>query len=292
MNWPKRSTSYSRNDQSLNMKRVLYLLLLTTFTAGAQELYVYTEPASNMPAHSLQAKLAATFMPSQAGEQNFRQRYVADAEAGINKNWMVHLGTSFSDINTNEFRWESVFLYTKYRFFSADELHKHFRMAVFSEAAFSRSPFRSDEVNLAGDKSGLQVGLIATQLWHKLALSGTVSHTQVLHRSRSSKSPSYLPSRVFQVMGYSLSAGYLLLPFEYTDYKQTNLNFYVECLAQQALGQRAYYIDLAPALQFIFNSNTKLNFGYRFEVGSDMDRMSRNSWLVSIDRTFLNAFKK
>ncbi len=93
-------------------------------------------------------------------------------------------------------------------------------------------------------------------------------------------------------MSYSLSAGYLLLPKEYTDYKQTNLNIYTEFLAQQSMDRKAYFIDMAPALQFIFNSNTKLNLGYRFQLGGNMLRMGKDSWHVGLERTFLNALKR
>jgi hypothetical protein len=93
-------------------------------------------------------------------------------------------------------------------------------------------------------------------------------------------------------MQYSLSGGYLLLPREYTDYKQTNLNLYLEILAQQSLDRSAWFVDMAPAIQLIFNSNTKLNVGYRFQMDGTMQRMARTSWLVSFERTFLNALKK
>jgi hypothetical protein len=93
-------------------------------------------------------------------------------------------------------------------------------------------------------------------------------------------------------MNYSLSAGYLLFPKEYTDYKQMNLNLYAEILAQQTLDQKKHYIDIAPALQFIFNSNFKVNIGYRFQVTGNMERMATNSWQISLERTFLNALKK
>jgi hypothetical protein len=94
-------------------------------------------------------------------------------------------------------------------------------------------------------------------------------------------------------MNYSLSAGYLVFPREYTDYKQLNLNLYAELLAQQSIDRKAHYVDLAPAVQLIFNSNTKLNLGYRFQLGGTMQRMAEsNNWLISLERTFLNALKK
>lgn len=273
-------------------KNILWILVFCTYVAGGQELYVYTEPASNMPARSISAKLSSNFITKQYPGNRFMQRYMPEIMFGIDKNWMVHLGGTFADMHTRNFRWESVYLYGKYRFLSKDELHSHFRMAAFADMAYTRSPFHYDEVSLQGDKSGIQLGLIATQLWNKLAMSATVSHTQVLDESRNSKTDIYIPSRIYQVMNYSLSAGYLVLPFEYTDYKQTNVNIYTEVLAQQALDRKAWFVDLAPAVQLIFNSNTKINIGYRVQLNGDMQRMTKNSWLIAFERTFLNALRK
>jgi hypothetical protein len=273
-------------------KNIILIAIFYSTIVKGQELYVYSEPASNMPAHSLSAKISSNFIGKQQGNENrFMQRYTPELMFGINKKWMVHIGGTFADMHTRNFRWESVYVYGKYRFLSKDELHSHFRMAVFADASHTRSPFHFDEVSLQGDKSGMQLGLITTQLWNKLAVSGTVSHTQVLGSARTSK-VLYIPSRIFQTMNYSLSAGYLVLPFEYTDYKQTNLNIYAEALAQQSLDRKAYYVDLAPAVQLIFNSNAKLNIGYRFQLGGDMQRMTESSWLISFERTFLNALKR
>lgn len=273
-------------------KSILLIVIFCSYIARGQELFVYSEPASNMPAHSLSAKFTANYITRQSPDNRFMQRYTPELMLGINKSWMVHVGATFADMHTKNFRWESVYLYGKYRFFSSDELHSHFRMAAFADVAYNRSPFHHDEVSLQGDNSGVQLGLIATQLWGKFALSGTASHTQVLHKDRNDKSLVYVPSRIYQTMNYSLSAGYLVLPFQYTDYKQTNLNVYTEVLAQQSLDRKAYYVDMAPAIQLIFNSNAKLNFGYRFQLKGDMHRMAKNSWLIAFERTFLNALKK
>jgi hypothetical protein len=89
-----------------------------------------------------------------------------------------------------------------------------------------------------------------------------------------------------------LSGGYLLLPKEYTDYRQTNLNLYAELLGQRSLDNNRYYLDLAPALQLIFSSRTKLNLGYRFQLGATMDRMAQSSWLLTLESTWLGFFKK
>jgi hypothetical protein len=266
-------------------------LLILSLKAGAQELYVYSEPASNMPAHSISAKLTGHFVGNDNTYGRFSQRYMPEIMFGFSKKLMVHASATFSDMHTDDFKFESVSLYGKYRFLSNDDIHRHFRMAVFADASYTRVPFHYDEITLMGDKSGIEAGIIATQLWNRFALSGTVSHTQVLDKSRNSKTI-YVPERNYQSINYTVSGGYLLLPKEYTDYKQLNVNLYTEFIGQQTLDRRTWFIDVAPAVQLIFNSNTKLNIGYRFQLDGNMDRMADQSVLVSLERTFLNALKK
>jgi hypothetical protein len=275
----------------MKKKALLLLAFCGWLQTNAQELYVYSEPASNMPARSMSAKLTGHFVARDNIYGRFSQRYMPEIMLGLSKKWMVHVSATFADMHTSNFDFESVSLYGKYRFLSKDELHKHFRMAVFADASYTRVPFHYDEITLMGDKSGVEAGIIATQLWHRFALSGTVSHTQVLDESRNSK-VIYVPERNYQSVNYVLSGGYLLFPKKYTDYRQLNVNLYLELLAQQTLERKTHFIDMAPALQFIFNSNAKLNIGYRFQVDGSMNRMANKSWLVSFERTFLNALKK
>jgi hypothetical protein len=272
-------------------KYFITILLFLTIKAEAQELYVYSEPASNMPAHSISAKLTGHFVGSDNIYGRFSQRYMPEIMFGFSKKLMVHVSATFADMHTDDFKFESISLYGKYRFLSNDDIHKHFRMAVFADASYTRVPFHYDEITLMGDKSGVEAGIIATQLWHRFALSGTLSHTQVLDKSRNSKTI-YVPERNYQSINYTVSGGYLLLPKEYTDYKQLNVNLYTEFIGQQTLDRRTWFIDMAPALQLIFNSNTKLNLGYRFQLDGNMARMADQSFLVSLERTFLNALKK
>jgi hypothetical protein len=138
--------------------------------------------------------------------------------------------------------------------------------------------------------AGVQAGLIATQLWNKLALSGTASLVEVLDEKRNDKPQEY----AFQSLNYSLSAGYLVLPRVYKNYDQTNLNIYAELLGGQNLDweYEKYYLDLAPSLQLIFKSTSKLNLGYRFQLKSDIYRNMKSSWMISYEYIFLNALKK
>ncbi|MGQ0740001.1 MAG: hypothetical protein ACT4OJ_13175 [Bacteroidota bacterium] len=274
------------------MKKFVFIIItLLSLKMNGQELYVFSEPASNMPAHSISLKLTDHFVTSDNIYNRFSHRIMPQVMFGISKKLMLHIGGTIANMHTQDFRYESLNFYAKYRFLSKDEIHKHFRMAVFADASATRAPFHYDEISLMGDKSGIEAGIIATQLWNKFALSGTVSHTQVLDKSRNSK-VIYIPTRFYQSMNYTLSGGYLLFPKEYTDYKQTNLNLYGEILAEQLLDANKYCVDLAPAIQLIFNSNARLNLGYRFQVAGNMRRMSNNSWQISFERTFLGALKK
>ena len=275
------------------MKKLGSLLVFFIFLGkvNGQELYVFTEPASNMPAHSISAKLTDHFVTRDNIYGRFSQRIMPQVMFGFSKKFMVHIGATISNMHTPGFWYESFNLYAKYRFFSHDEIHKHFRMAVFAEGSKTRAPFHYDEITLMGDKNGVELGLIATQLLDKLAVSATIAHTEVLDRSRKSD-VIYVPARAYQSMNYTLSAGYLLFPKKYTDYRQVNINLYTELLAEQTMDIKKHCVDLAPAVQFIFNSNAKLNMGYRFQVSGNMTRMSTNSWLISFERTFLNALKR
>ncbi|WP_162817798.1 hypothetical protein U0035_12535 [Niabella yanshanensis] len=266
---------------------LLCMLLLPVMRSEAQELYIYTEPASNIPAKSISAKLSANYAEGMRGEsKGLVQRYRPEMYMGLSKNFMLRASGTFANMHTSAFKFESASLYGKYRFLSKDEAHRHFRMAAFADASVSKAPFRYDEIALMGNKTGAEAGVIATQLINKLAISGTVSHVQVLDKSRFEDAPLNLP---YQAMNYFLSAGYLLFPRKYEDYRQTNFNIYTEILAQQTLDTKRYYVDMAPGVQFIFNSNSKLNLGYRFQLGSDMNRMARSSVQLSFERTFFGA---
>jgi hypothetical protein len=273
-----------------------YLLLLTiagsisSMQVVSQELYVFSEPASNMPAKALSLKYTGRFLEGyHSGKLEHRQAVAA--QMGLNKKWMLRAGTTISNMYSYPVtRWESVNLYAKYRFLSKDEVHKHFRAAAFMEAAYSRNDLFYDEISLEGDQSGVQAGLVFTQLLHKLALSSTLSYTEVIHEQRrNDDSPQgQFPYSSFN---YSLSAGYLLLPRKYVSYKQTNFNIYLELLGSNTFDKQLHFVDLAPAVQLIFNSNTKLNAGYRFQLSGNMHRMATESFLVSLETTFLNVLK-
>lgn len=185
---------------------------------------------------------------------------------------------------------EAAKTYLKYRFLSQDDVHRHFRMAAYLSAAYSWDDLRHNEL-YPGAQSGVETGIIATQLWNKLAISGSAGLMEVLHDKRND--PLYKANYAFQAVNYSLSTGFLLFPLQYTSYDQTNVNLYLELLGSRNIGFREkYFVDLAPSIQFIFKSTGKLNLGYRFELSSDIYRYSRSGFMISYEHIFLNALKK
>jgi hypothetical protein len=264
--------------------------LLFVYLGSAQELYPYSEPASNMPARSIAVRTMAVVGTN--GNNNL-QRYMQDIMFGINKNLMIHAGANFSNMQTLSVNWEGARVYAKYRFLSRDDVHKHFRMAAYGLYSYSRNNLKYNDINLMmGEQTGLQTGVIATQLWNKLAVSGTVGWNEVFDGLRRNKQ--YRNLYAFRSVNYSLSAGYLLFPVEYKNYDQTNINLYAELLGGRNINfpAESHWIDLAPSVQAIFSSTAKLNIGYRFQLKSDIYRMTKNSVMVSFEYIFLNALKR
>ena len=144
-------------------------------------------------------------------------------------------------------------------------------------------------MSLDGDNSGIQAGIIATQLVHKLAISGSASLMRVFDEKFKSNLNSGMHDQ--NALAYNFSMGYLLLPRTYSGYNQVNLNIYLEILGMKGLEKGGYYLDLGPAIQLIFASATKLNLGARFETAANIERLSGNSYYLSVETSFLNVLK-
>ncbi len=261
---------------------LFWCLSASTLTVFAQELYVNTEPASNMARHSLGVRLEnqGYFNP------DFRSRNTLEVMYGASKNWMVHASGYVSNFYRQKQHLEGFSAYAKYRFLSVDSVQRHFRGAAFIKASTINNPIINQEIALEGDNSGLQGGLVFTQLLHKLALSGTVSYLRGLDNQNNSIPIGFAKDAV----AYTLSSGYLLFPKNYTNYNQTNVNLYLELLGKTNPGYGQSYLDAAPALQFIFNSVFRVDLSYRTPLYNSMTRNSQNMYLVRLEYNFFNLF--
>lgn len=260
----------------------LFLLVFATGRAKGQELFVFSEPASNMPSRSIGVRL------TQEGSFNSSSaiRTMPEVMFGFNKNLMAHVQGFLSDA-TGNYKLNGGSLYAKYRFLSIDGVKSHSRAAAFARISTSNRNSASDDINLEGDNSGVQGGLIFTRLLHKLALSGTVSYVKAFDNT-----PLDAVARPDQMINYSFSSGYLLLPVVYKNYKEPNFNLYFEVLGSTNPANGDACLDFAPALQVVLNSVTRIDLGYRFQVSGDMtNRYNKNMYLARVEFNFFNALK-
>lgn len=265
----------------------------------AQELYVNTEPASNMPANSLGIRLTNKFFKMEH-DGTTGMRFEPEIMWGVNKKLMVHAIGYAANMMQSSIRMEGGSVYAKYRFLSLDQQHAHFRMAAYVKGSVidnpylpstpaTKKPYENTDLDLEGATSGVSGGIIATQLLHKLALSTTLGYSRYMNNIKDNIPEGFPKNSV----NYSLSAGYLLLPVRYKNFNQTNLNLYVELLGKtntDAAGKGSY-LDIAPAVQFIFNSTTRLDLSYRTRLTGDMARNSFNSFMVRIEHNIFNIKK-
>jgi len=246
------------------------VIFVESLDSKAQELYVNSEPASIMPARSVLIKQSYASMTGKESSNNFNTQL----EFSWSKKWMSHLGTNFKS-------WE---WYTQYRFYSKDAVYEHLRMALFFRAInASTNAIPTNSILLDGQESVLHGGLIITQLKHKWASSLTLG--SLLKQDA-------LASNGNAGFQYSFSNGFLMYPKVYTTYGQTNVNLYLELIGQSLLSGKANYLDIAPAVQFIFNSQAKLNLSYRLPLVNQTNRATYNSASISLDYLFFNAIPK
>lgn len=255
----------------------LAITLYISHIATAQELFVYTEPASNMPAKSTGIRISNWLMDD-SYDRRINYHLIPEIMWGATNKLMLHAEGYIS--NTNGFRAEGVGFYAKYRFFSQDKVYRHFRMAAFARAATNNNDIHQEEIAVNGHNTGYQLGLIGTQLLHKTALSATVYYEHVYDNLGNNEIPATSASNA---LNYSLSAGRLLWPRHYINYKQTNVNLMAEMLGQSQPANNRHFADLAIALQLIFNSQTRLDIGYKHEVYSNMLRTAPNGLMLRVE---------
>jgi hypothetical protein len=269
------------------MRHILTIALFSiTSKVMSQELFVYTEPASNMPAKSFGLRLNNSIMrEKETGDINYH--LMPELMLGLSKKFMIHADAFISNRNGSASA-EGGSIYTKYRFLSNDDVHAHFRLAVYGRYSFNNSEIHQTEINLMGHNSGYEAGLIATQLLHKVAISSGLSLIKATDNGNNHK---YLYGTLdSRAINHTLSIGKLMLPKAYTGYNQTNVNLMLEILSQLNLGSGKYYTDMAPSIQFIIGSVARIDLGYRQQLGTTLERTAPNGFLVRLEYNLFNAF--
>ena len=251
----------------------------------SQELFVFTEPASNMAKGSIGFRVSNSLMKDYSSD-NVNVHIFPEVMLGISKKIMIH-GEAFVSNRNESFVNEGGALYAKYRFFSKDEVHSHFRMALFSRFALNNSDIHQSAIDLNGHNSGIEFGTVATKLIHKVALSSSIAriyaadninqHWSVIEKNKNA-------------VNYTFSIGKLMIPKEYVNYNQTNVNAMLEILGQTNLGSGKSFVDVASSIQFIVKSKSRLDLGYRIAISNDLDRSAPNGGFFRYEYNIFNAF--
>ena len=261
------------------------ILFLVSLTIKGQELYSVTEPASNIAAGSIGLRIDNSVM-NERNSSKTNLHIIPQVLVGISKKWMVQ-GNVFLSNRSEALSTEGGSVYAKYRFLSNDGQHTHFRMAGFGRLSYNNSDIHQQDINMYGHNSGFELGLIATQLIRKVALSSAVSFLKAMDNGNNNQ---FIYGRKeSKALNYTLSVGKLMLPKEYKDYNQTNINLMLEMLTQYNTGSEKFYVDIAPSVQAIINSRSRVDIGYRKELSSSMIRTAPNGFFIRLEHNLYNA---
>tara|TARA_B100001079_G_C15945415_1_gene312544 strand:- start:6 stop:455 length:450 start_codon:yes stop_codon:yes gene_type:complete len=132
-----------------------------------------------------------------------------------------------------------------------------------------------DNLDLELQDTGLELGIIGTQLINKLAISITTAITRISNIDEKFTQGSTVKWQTTNLNTFknSISAGYLLFPRKYKSYKQTNFNIYLEFLTNTILTKdfpnryHKFSSTIAPGIQFIILSRSRLDFSYKIRNG-------------------------
>ncbi|MEI9913259.1 MAG: hypothetical protein WDO71_28605 [Bacteroidota bacterium] len=269
------------------MKQQFFIaVVFLSLSSRAQELYSVTEPASNRAAGSIGFRFDNLIM-NEINSSKTNYHLIPEIMMGVSKKLMIQGSVFFSNRN-KKFAGEGGGLYAKYRFLSNDAVQKHFRMAAFGRISRNNSDIHQEEINMYGHNTGFEAGIVATQLLHKVALSSSVSIARAMDNGNNNKF-SY-GSKNSKAINYTFSIGKLMLPNEYKSYKQTNINLMSEFLIQVNPGSGKYYADIAPSVQMIFNSQGRIDIGYRNELSSTLLRTAPNGFFIRVEYNLFNVF--
>ena len=269
------------------MKRIFFVLLISfSYHLHSQELFVVTEPASNVPAGSLGIKLGQSVMDEKFSKRT-NYHMMPEITYGFSKSLMLR-ATSFISNRTstnNDLKTEGGSLYAKYRFLSTDDLHSHFRMSVFGRFSINNSDIHQEEIETMGHNSGFETGIVATQLIKKVAVSSSLSFEKAMDNRPSNPFPDNQSDMAFN---YTLSFGKLMYPRHYSDFKQTNINLMLELEGQTLNENQKSFLDVVPSIQFIINSQARIDVAYKQELYSSMLRTAPNGFYLNLQYNFFN----
>ena len=269
------------------MRQILFLMLFFIAENNfGQELFVVTDPASNIPTNTLTVRVMQSVFKEQI-KSGFNYHAMPEITYGISKNVMLR-STLFVSTRSNSLITEGASFYAKYRFFSTDDINSHFRLATFGRYSFNKADIHQEEIEIMGHNTGFETGLIATQLIKKVAISSSISFEKAFDNKPDYQFP---VNQGNNATNYTLSIGKLMYPKKYTSFRQTNINLMLEFLGQTINQNGKSYLDVVPSVQFIINSQARIDLGYRQELYNSMIRSAPNGIYFNLEYNFFNVFK-
>lgn len=225
-------------------------------------------------------------MMDEIGTTKINYHLIPEIMVGITKKWTVS-GNLFFSNRSRQLKSEGGSIYAKYRFFSNDAVQMHFRMAAFMRISYNNSDIHQEEISMYGHNTGIEAGVVATQLLQKVAISSSVSYIKADDNGKGNKF-NYGDANS-RAINLTLSAGKLMLPKVYTDYRQTNVNLMLELVSQVNMGSGKYFFEAVPVLQLIFNSTSRLDLGYKKQLSASLLRTAPNGIFIRLEHTLFNV---
>ena len=272
------------------MKKIFLFFLIFLFlynNSYSQELYINTEAASLIPKGTkvIRFNYSNIFLNQTNEKESIKNAllFTPSLAYGLSKKIMISGSFQFSnkpyekDLSTN-FGFNGFKLYSKQRIFTTDKQKNHTRLSSFVKYSFHKEKFMKSNIDLELQDKGFEFGLIGTQLIKKLAISITSAYTRVNDIYDKSNNLFRLGT-----LKNSISAGYLVFPRKYKSYKQTNFNIYLEYITNTITNKyfperfNKFSSTLAPGIQFIILSRSRLDFSYKIRKGD-----TENEFLIKL----------
>ena len=262
----------------------ILFLLIHTYIISAQELYINSEPASLIPKGTKVVRLTNSniFLDGSNILGSISNAFIMTPSLsyGLSKKIMVSGSFQFAnkpyeqDMMPN-FGFNGFKLYSKQRILTTDKDKYHTRLSSFIKYSYHENKFMKDNLDLELQDTGFELGLIGTQLIKKLAISITSGFTRISNIDEKFTQGTTVKWQKTNVNTFknSISAGYLLFPRKYKSYRQTNFNIYLEYITNTIITKdfpsryNKFLSTLAPGIQFILLSRSRLDFSYKLRNG-------------------------
>jgi len=319
------------------MRKICFFLLVITYSLSlsAQELYNLTQPASTLPKGALGIRL---FDESYSESGLIRKITVLKVMYGLTPKLSFvlsgvasdyhslnlpldfikhdHVGGAPPSPNTpapvpNPYIFNGADLYGQYRFFSSDGQNSHFRMAAYGEASKTRIASHLAEAELLTHNSGFGAGVITTYLKSHFAATATLGYIIPLAYQGNAYDiygGAYATKIIYgNAANFDLALGYLLFPQHYKNYKQPNLNIYLEFLGKSygaatvtqqdgivtdhisntiPILRAGNYVDVNPGVQYIIRSSTRIDVSVGFPLINSSYIHAYPLYYIGIQRYF------